>query len=221
MASDPPDAPTDAPTAPAPGAGTRGAGRTLLIGVLLSVLFLVGLFLVLPFVVVEPGPAPALGPQPATPARGGLDAIPDAVAQLPDATLGGFADGPDLAVADLLGGPPVVLNFWATWCPPCLAEMPDLQALHEAAGEDLRLVGIDVQDAPSLAEDFVADVGTTYELARDPERTYLDATGGFGMPTTLFVRPDGSVAYRQTGPMTLAQMQDLVAEHLGVEVSLQ
>jgi cytochrome c biogenesis protein CcmG, thiol:disulfide interchange protein DsbE len=144
--------------------------------------------------------------------------LTDVVAELPDATLEGWAGAEDVPVADLLGGPPLLVNFWATWCAPCVAEMPDLQAVHEAAGDDLRMVGVNTRDAAVNAEPFAEDLGITYDLLVDRDGAYFTDTGGFGMPTTLFVRPDGAVAYRHTGPLSREQLVDLLAEHLDVVV---
>lgn len=192
----------------------RGQGRTLLvgggIGLVILLLVVAALTRSGDGVVDQPsaGPTPGFG-------------LTDAADSLPDATLGGFAGGPEVAVADLLGGAPVIVNFWATWCPPCVAEMPDLQALHEAGDGAFRMVGINTQDAAVNAEAFIAELGVTYEQAVDIDGSYFTATGGFGMPTTLFVRPDGRITFRQTGPMTLSQMQDLLAEHLDVRVDAE
>ncbi|MGI9018631.1 MAG: TlpA family protein disulfide reductase [Euzebya sp.] len=148
-------------------------------------------------------------------------ALTNAVDTLPDFTLGQFGGEGQVQVSQFLGDKPLVINFWATWCPPCVAEMPDFQRIHEAAGNSFRLVGINTQDAEVNAEPFVADLGITYELAVDRMGEYFRATGGFGMPTTLFVQPDGTVSYRQTGPLTVQQMVDLLAEHLDVRISVE
>ncbi len=144
--------------------------------------------------------------------------LTDAVDTLPAFTLEAFGEEGEVPVSSLLGGAPLVVNFWATWCAPCVAEMPDFEDLHTAAGDTVRLVGINTQDAALNAEPFVEDLGITYDLAVDRQGEYFALTGGFGMPTTLFVQPDGAVAYRHTGPLTPEQMRELVAEHLGVEV---
>jgi cytochrome c biogenesis protein CcmG, thiol:disulfide interchange protein DsbE len=194
-----------------------GQGRTLILGgmVVLSVLVIAAI---------------ALGvgggqDQGATPASGGSAptqpgfGLTDAVAQLPDATLDGFAGGSPVEVADLLGGDPLVLNFWASWCAPCVAEMPELQEFHEMGERRFRLIGINTQDAAPNAERFIEDLGVTYDQVVDRDGSYFTATGSFGMPTTLFVHPDGGVAYRHTGPLTLEQMQDLLATHLAIDLT--
>lgn len=208
------DQPVDDPE----GAG-RGISRTIAIGIAVVLTMLVVSALALGSDSSDseiPEDLSVLDP-PVTPE--GL-ALTDAVDELPDHTLTRFGGEGQIPVRDYLGGPPLVLNFWATWCAPCVAEMPDFQTVHEAAGDDFRLVGINTKDAPSNAEAFVDELGISYDLAVDRQGDYFNATGSFGMPTTLFVTPDGGVAYRHTGPLTIQQMVDLLAEHLDVTVDL-
>ena len=136
---------------------------------------------------------------------------------LPPAVLCAFDDDTPVDVATFLGGEPLVINFWATWCAPCVAEMPEFQQLHEST-DAVRLVGINTQDAPPLARRFVEDLGITYDLVRDPGGDYYTDNNGFGMPTTLLVAPDGDIRYRHTGPLTLDDLAELIDQHLGVNV---
>jgi thiol-disulfide isomerase/thioredoxin len=199
------------PATPPPTARIGGTSRTLLIGiaVVAAAIGAAGL--------LTGGTEPTSAPVPSGSGESAFG-LADAVAELPDFPLEGFADQPGVAAADLLGGAPLIVNFWATWCAPCVAEMPDLQRLHVAGGGSFRLVGINYQDAAINAEPFVEDLGITYDLFTDRSGEYLALVGGFGMPTTLFVEPDGRVAYRHTGPLTLEQMEELLDEHLGVAV---
>lgn len=202
-----------------PTGGGRGISRTMALGIAVVLTLLVVAAVAVGAGTSEseiPEDLTVLDPD-ATP--DGL-ALSDSVDELPDHTLTRFGGEGEIPVSDYLGGAPVVLNFWATWCAPCVAEMPDFQRVHEAAGEDLRLVGINTQDASINAEPFVQELGITYDLAVDRDGDYFTATGGFGMPTTLFVTPGGDVAYRHTGPLTIQQMTDLLAEHLGVDVDV-
>ena len=136
---------------------------------------------------------------------------------LPPATLGGFAGGPEVNLADFRGKP-LVVNFWATWCAPCVKEMPEFQKASEAFGDKIALLGVDVEDAPPNAEPFVERLGIDYPMAIDPRRELYREVGNVGMPTTLFVDADGIVRYRHTGGLDLAALKALVKEHLGVKL---
>ncbi len=163
--------------------------------------------------------AGACQPSGAQPLAEGLqpDPGPDT---LPPGSVCVFNGDEGIDVATWLGGEPLIVNFWASWCAPCVAEMPDLEAIHLAADGDLRMIGINTQDSPPLAEDLLGETGITYEVVSDPQGDYFAAVEGFGMPTTLFVAPDGRIVFRQTGPLTLAQLAELSATHLGVELDV-
>ena len=136
---------------------------------------------------------------------------------LPPATLAGFAGGSEVNLADFRGKP-LVVNFWATWCAPCVKEMPEFQKASKAFGDKIALLGVDVEDAPPNAEPFVDRLGIDYPMAIDPSRELYRAVGNVGMPTTLLVDADGIVRYRHTGGLDLAELKSLVKEHLGVKV---
>lgn len=114
-------------------------------------------------------------------------------------------------------GTPTVVNFWATWCGFCVEEMPDLQAASEQLGGAVRFVGIDRQDPRDEALAFLDETGVTYDQVASPSGDYYTRIGARGMPTTLFVDAEGVVRYRHTGPLTRAQVLELVAEHLDVD----
>jgi cytochrome c biogenesis protein CcmG, thiol:disulfide interchange protein DsbE len=137
---------------------------------------------------------------------------------LPDVTLEGFTDGAaPVRLADYRGTP-LLLNFWASWCAPCVAEMPDFQELHEQAAGAVNVLGVNVQDAPSNAEAFAESLQITYDLARDPAGELYTRMQSFGMPTTLFVDSEGTVVFRRTGLLDGDQLRALVADHFGIEL---
>ncbi|HVM00324.1 MAG TPA: TlpA disulfide reductase family protein [Egibacteraceae bacterium] len=151
----------------------------------------------------EPGLGPISGP---------------ASAPLPDATLEAFDEGADPVALGAFRGSPLVVNFWATWCAPCVAEMPDLQAVAEATAGRAVFLGVNYRDPDrQAARSFTSELGITYALAADPHGRFLADVGGVGMPTTLFVDPDGTVVYRHTGALDREQLQALLAEHLDVD----
>lgn len=126
-------------------------------------------------------------------------------------------DGSTVSLKDY-AGTPMVVNFWASWCPPCIAEMPDLEAVHQSAGDRLAFVGINTQDTPEEAAAMVDETGVTYDLLRDPDGTLGQAFGVFGMPSTFYVDADGTIVARHTGLLTRDALVDDLREHLGVDL---
>jgi peroxiredoxin len=139
----------------------------------------------------------------------------------PDVTLM-LLDGSPLRLSDLRGRV-VIVNFWASWCEPCRAEMPELQAYWEAAqraGEKTTIVGVGIRtDIEKNARDFVEAGGFTYPIGRD---TNTDQPGigpieaAFGVPSaypsTVVIDPDGNVDGFQLGPLTAERLRWLVDE---------
>jgi peroxiredoxin len=102
--------------------------------------------------------------------------------------------GPEVDLA-ALRGKVVVLNFWATWCPPCVAEMPSLERLHrETSGDGVVVLTVSVdQDAAALAE-FVQKSSLTLPVLRDPdERVPVGLYRVTGYPETFIIDPEGNV----------------------------
>lgn len=138
---------------------------------------------------------------------------------LPDAELEGFGGDQPVAIS-AYRGEPLVVNFWATWCAPCVAEMPDFQEVAEDVDGQVAFLGVNYRDPDREAtRAFVAELGITYDLAVDPAGEYFAEVGGVGMPTTLFVDRRGVVVYRHTGALSAEQLRDLLTEHLAVEVA--
>jgi cytochrome oxidase Cu insertion factor (SCO1/SenC/PrrC family) len=115
----------------------------------------------------------------------------------------GFAlegtDGHRVALADL-AGKPLVMNFWASYCPPCRAEMPLLQR-RVGALANVRLVLIDEGDSGQRARDFLIATGIQQASLLDTDLAVGRAYGVLPLPTTVFVRADGSIAGRQVGQL--------------------
>lgn len=116
-------------------------------------------------------------------------------------------------------GTPLVVNFWASWCPPCAAEMPDFQAVSQQLGEQVGFVGINTSDDAGLADDLAERTGVTYDLLRDPDGQAFRAFGGFGMPTTVFVAADGTVQQTHTGFLTREALLGEIERWLDVAVA--
>ena len=113
-------------------------------------------------------------------------------------------------------GTPLVVNFFASWCPPCRAEMPDLERAHQRLDERVRFLGVNVDFDETTWKSFVAESGVTYETVFEPTQELLRAVGGEGMPTTILLDQDGNVRYLHTGALDDDTLVNLVAEELGV-----
>ena len=128
---------------------------------------------------------------------------------------------PDFSVVDLDGNPihladlrgrPVIVNFWASWCIPCIEEFPLLRdAAASHADDGLVVVGIVYQDRTQAARDFMASNGATWAAAADPDGRVAEAYGILAPPETFFIGRDGRIEARVLGQFTAATLDDKVA----------
>ena len=126
---------------------------------------------------------------------------------------------PPVTLADYRGKI-VVLNFWATWCPPCLAELPGFAAVQKAyAAKGVQFLGLSIDalngDVNEIAP-LTRNAGVTYPIAL-ATREVIAAYGGIeGIPTTFFIDPSGHIVSRHVGGMEedelKAELDALVAE---------
>lgn len=198
-----------------PAPARRASGRTLLLGAGLTVAVLLAAG-----VVATTGGDDATGERPdaAEPRQERLaDRVePTEATPLPAVDLAGFHDDEPVAL-DGYRGHPLVLNFWGTWCRPCVEEMPELQAVAQATDE-LAVLGVNVEDQHDEAVALVASLDITYDLAIDEDSRLFGEVEAFGMPTTLLVDPDGVIRYRHTGQLDADQLEALLDEHLDVDI---
>lgn len=107
----------------------------------------------------------------------------------------------------------VVVNFWATWCPPCIAEMPDLQKFHDEHTEDALVIGINVEDLDDNAlKSFLDSYFITYPVFRKPQAPEIPLGTVPGLPTSFLVSPEGNVEARQVGTITSEMIENFIAE---------
>jgi len=100
-------------------------------------------------------------------------------------------------------GKPVLLNAWASWCPPCKGEMPLLERAHRrmaAAGGTV--LGVDVQDDRASALKFLASEGITFPSLRDRDREYVHSLGVTGYPETFLIDREGRIVALNRGPVS-------------------
>ncbi|MET0288679.1 MAG: TlpA disulfide reductase family protein [Pseudoxanthomonas sp.] len=156
---------------------------------------------------------------PAVPAKPDQAAAATQAAQEPSAATKEF---PTLQVTTVDGQPYdlaqqrghwVVVNFWATWCKPCLKEMPELSAMAKSDKDTVRILGLaydDIEDADLQA--FMKKSPVDYPIAKvDVYAPPADFETPRGLPMTYLIAPDGRVAKRFLGPVTPAQIREAMA----------
>ncbi len=112
---------------------------------------------------------------------------------------------------DRYRGKVVLMNLWASWCPPCRAELPDLQQLWtEDAARGLVVVGVDQGESASRARSFAAALRLRFPIWIDADQAYGRAYAALGLPTTVIVDRRGVVASGFDGALTYAQMRAAV-----------
>lgn len=126
-------------------------------------------------------------------------------------------DGNPVTLADLRGRP-VIVNFWASWCGPCVDEFPLLVSAAAAHADDqLAIVGIVFQDRSEAARAFMARMGASWPAAMDPGDAIATRFGIIWPPDTFFVDRDGIVVGRQIGQLSAADLERGLAQILGEE----
>jgi cytochrome c biogenesis protein CcmG/thiol:disulfide interchange protein DsbE len=142
--------------------------------------------------------------------RGGAAAV---------ATIGSAA--PPFALVDLDGNPvslaelrgrPVIVNFWASWCAPCVEEIPELQAaLAEYRSEGLAIIGIVYSDRSEAAREFMARMGGGWPSVMDPGGEVARDYGIYGPPESFFVDREGIIRGRQIGQLSPGDLERQLA----------
>lgn len=158
----------------------------------------------------DPGMGTSAGSEDAASAAAGDEATP-----APDFTLPAIG-GPDITLADYRGKT-VVLDFWATWCPPCLFQVPELNKLwdaHRDAGDVVVLgVAVDVEGAEVVGP-WVAEQGVRYPIVLGSEDLARDF-GAMGFPTLAIINPSGNIDSLHVGLIEVDELEKLVAPFSG------
>lgn len=126
------------------------------------------------------------------------EVVPDDSFPLLDGGLGTFAD---------FAGKPVVVNFFASWCEPCKAELPDFAMVHDELGEQVTFVGVNVRDSEDDARLLLEATGVDYTVARDPSGALAEAFGVINMPSTFILDAEGRVVSSHPGVLTAGELR--------------
>jgi thiol-disulfide isomerase/thioredoxin len=136
----------------------------------------------------------------------------------PRFTLPGIVPGSTGISPASFEGQAVVLNFWGSWCPPCRAEMPALQAAHRALGDQVTFIGIDEDDTRSSAIAFLRHVGVTYAIGFDGNGVASRAFELDETPTTYFIS-HGEELTLNIGELSAATLRSYLKEAFGIRWS--
>jgi len=123
-------------------------------------------------------------------------------------------EGRSVSLASLKGKA-VFLNFWATWCGPCVAEMPDIERIHQTLGTQIVVVGINLGEPVAQVRAFVQANGFTWTFLQDTTDQVGSAYGVSAIPTSIFVNSQGVITSRQVGMMSYNSMVQLAEAAIG------
>ncbi len=168
---------------------------------------------------VKTGPGPRTAALPGAPGPAVAPAVPPAVAPAVAPGAGsGAAKMVDFTLRDTAGRPvalsrvaqegPVLLVFWATWCPYCNAAVPAINALHAGAGgSDLRVLAVDYRESQQAVDAFIRAKGVKYPVLLDPDGAVARRYGIVGIPTYILIDRPGTIVYRgNVLPRDIARM---------------
>lgn len=119
-------------------------------------------------------------------------------ALVPDLTLKTI-DGKTISSRDWKGKV-TIINFWATWCPPCRAEIPDLVKLQDRYRDELQIIGVSTDEAPvSVVAEFAAEFKMNYPIVMDTPEIHRAFPGVFALPTSFIVDPELRTVQKHVG----------------------
>jgi len=107
-------------------------------------------------------------------------------------------------------GTPVVLNFWATWCPPCRVEMPHFEAASHLYAGEIAILGVNQAESATTITDYANDHGLTYPLLIDREMKVNNLYGVLNLPTTVFIDRNGVVREVLIGTISQAVLEQRI-----------
>ena len=148
--------------------------------------------------------------------RGDAGSEPPAAIETMDFTLPDL-EGRPVRLADFRGQT-VIIDFWATWCPPCEFQVPELNAFwkRNAAAGDVMVIGVAVDvEGAEVVSPWADEKGVQYQLVIGDEEVARDF-GAVGFPTLVILKPDGSVDSRHVGLIEARDLEKLVATAQGV-----
>ncbi|MBW3084819.1 Thiol-disulfide oxidoreductase ResA [Austwickia sp. TVS 96-490-7B] len=158
-----------------------------------------------------PHEAAGMGKVSAVDLKGGATGPAPAVGSAAPGFTAKGVDGAEVTLAQFAGRP-VWLTFGASWCASCRAEFPDIQAVHEAAGEDgVAVVGVYLSEGAPAVQEYVKRLGLTYTHIPDPQTRIASAYRVMGVPAHVFIDKKGVVQAIDTGIVSRDQVRERLA----------
>ncbi|MFN2504934.1 MAG: TlpA family protein disulfide reductase [Acidimicrobiales bacterium] len=111
-------------------------------------------------------------------------------------------------------GRPLVVNFFASWCAPCLAEMPGFERTSQDLSGRVAFLGLNLQDSPEAGRRVVERTGITYDVARDPSGSLFQSFGAIAMPTTVLLDANGQVVDLISGEISARSLRERIDKAL-------
>ena len=106
----------------------------------------------------------------------------------------------------------VILNFWASWCPPCREEMPEFQRIYSENQDNLVVIGVNLQESRENADAFAKKLELTFPILLDPGAQVKDMYNVFTQPVTYFIDSNGKIVDKKFGPLTAEEINEKTAK---------
>jgi len=124
--------------------------------------------------------------------------------------------GNNIQLSSFRGKKAVVVNFWATWCPPCREEMPYFEDIFVDNKKELEILGVNLQESERAISNFISEIPVTYNLLLDPDADVKALYNVFTQPVTYFVDKSGLIVDKKFGPLTPKEIEDKFGK-LGIQ----
>lgn len=120
-------------------------------------------------------------------------------------------NGKQYSISDFRGKK-VVLNFFATWCPPCRAEIPDFERFYQSKKDSIVTIGIDIQEDKVAVKEFANSIGITYPVLLDSDGKIASSFGIEGIPTTFLLDENGKLIKKNVGMMSYSELEKFATQ---------